>query len=416
MKMEIKKYQKEGIRFLKERKTALLADEMGLGKSAQALLAAEQINAKEVLVICPASVRTSWANEAKKWCVTFNLKAASYNEVTLYTDTYKLKTYDVIILDEAHFLKSFDSLRTQAIFGGDGVARYGKRVWALTGTPVLNRPREIYPILKVLGGRRVLGEYDTFPKFAQRYCGAYWDGYCINTKGASNLNELKNRIQGFMLRREKREVLAELPPVVYFYPEISLNSKEMEPIMAAEAEIADREVYLSSVKEDMAQLGDLAKLCRITGEATAPKIADYVEDLLQTVSKVVIYFRHHSVCSVLEEKLSEHKPVKLIGGMSDMAKQKVVDMFNASEEIKVFLGQIQASGTGINGLQNNCQDCVFAELTWVPGETEQAIGRLDRIGQKGSVNAHIPIVSGTLLASMITVQKNKSEVINRIVK
>lgn len=418
MKKILKPFQIEGTNFLTARRTALLADTMGLGKTIQALAAIEKINSENNLIICPASVRTNWRREIVECGLRDeNFSVISYNQaVSMAGSGLNFGAeWGTLILDEAHYLKNPESQRTQAVFANkNGLARRAKRVWALTGTPILNRPRELYPILKTMGGK-VLGGYDTFPKFAQRYCGAFFDGRGINTKGSSNLGELAEKLKGFMLRREKREVLADLPPVIYYYPPLELTDAELRPIYKVEFEISDREACLSPTHEDYAQLGDLARLSRVTGVATSGKIVAYVEDLLETVEKVVVFFRHHDVAEKLYAGLMKYCPAVFHGQMNDREKTEAVEKFKSSES-RVFLGQIQAAGVGINGLQEVCDNVVFAELTWVPGETDQAIGRLDRIGQMGdSVNVHIPVARNTLAGAMVEVQRGKRAVIEKVV-
>lgn len=428
MKKILKPFQVEGAKFLANNPHALLADEMGLGKTVTALAACEIIDAQEVLVICPASVRSNWMQEWEE-CGFSGSKTAkgkarcmivmSYNGATTAykaPDLALCGPFDVIILDEAHFLKTPDSQRTQAIFGNErGLARRAKYKWCLTGTPVLNRPRELYPILKTLHGKGI-EPYNTWDKFTQRYCGAFFDGYSINTKGATHVEELRGRLNGFMLRRTKAQVLPELPPRIVSRPPLELSKEEMAPIFEMEAEIGDREAYLSPVHEDFSQLGDMAKLLKVTGVAKVKKIVAFVEDLLETADKVVIFARHRDVISALDKELGHQLPVSYHGGMNDQQKKEAVEEFVNNKDCGVFIGQIQAAGTGINGLQRVCSNLVFAELDWVPGTMSQAIDRCHRIGQTAeAVNVFLPHVPGTLESAMLLVHSAKGHVIDALV-
>lgn len=419
MKKTLKPFQTTGADFLANRRTALLADEMGLGKTVQALAAVEKINSQKNVVICPAGVRNTWRREIfENGLPPENFLVASYESAVKMAASGLDFSCDTLILDEAHYLKTPESQRTQALFANKtGLARGAKRVWALTGTPALNRPRELYPILKTMGGSKILGGYDTVPKFAQRYCGAFFDGYGLNTKGASHIDELAEKLKGFMLRRTKKEVLPELPPVITNYIPLDIPKEKQRPIFDVESEIANREEYLSSTHEDYAQLGDLARLARVTGEVMAPYVAGYVRELLETVDKVVVFFRHRNVMASLIERLSSEYGIAILhGGLTDIQRAQEIETFKNST-CRVLLGQIQVAGTGINGLQDKCSDVVFAELTWVPGETDQAVGRLHRIGQLGeAVNVHIPVVEGTLINAMVEVQRNKRAVIERLMR
>ena len=169
--------------------------------------------------------------------------------------------------------------------------------------------------------------------------------------------------------------------------------------------------------EDYAQLGDMARLLKVTGVAKVPAVSAFISDLLETENKVVIFARHRDVISGLAEALKTKNPVTYVGGMSDDQKKSVVAKFVRDSECRVFIGQIQAAGTGINGLQTVCHNVCFAELSWVPGEMSQAIDRCHRIGQSCSegVNVYMPHVPGTLESAMLQVQLGKGKVIEALV-
>lgn len=413
MKKILYPFQRSGVDFLKSHFHALLADEPGLGKTIQAITAAEELGLKRVLVVCPASVRLNWKQEVEECLDDSNgWEIISYNRAT---QNVEFGEYDAIILDEAHFLKNPESARSQAVFGNQtGLARRARYKWCLSGTPVLNRPRELYPILKTLAPGF---SGAAFPQFAQRYCGAFFDGRGINTRGASHLDELSSRLEGFMLRRTKQEVMPELPPKILSRVPLYVNDEELAAVTAEEREIEDRESYLSPTHEDFSQLGDLAHLLRLTGEAKVPAAIGFISELLETLDKIVVFARHRSVIEELRMRLEERNlgPVVYQGGMSDVDKKEAVDSFLGRESNRVFIGNIQAAGTGINGLQNACSNVVFVELSWVPGETDQAIDRCHRIGQKSDcVNAYVLHIPGTLESAVLSVQERKTKIIKRL--
>ena len=420
IKKILKPFQQAGAQFLASRYHALLADEMGLGKTVQAIAAAQEVGARDVLVVCPASVRSNWESEIEECFAQGprpNWNIVSYNGAVNYRDDMA-RVWDLLILDEVHFLKTPESQRTQAIFGNKtGIARRAKRIWGLTGTPVLNRPRELYPILKTLASPAI-APYDSFPKFTQRFCGAYFDGRGINTKGASHLDDLSSRLSSFMLRRTKEEVLPELPPRIVTRVALDLTAEDLEPVYAEESNISNREAYLSPTHEDYAALGDLARLLRVTGEAKVRGTAEFVRDILETEEKVVVFAYHRSVIERLSEELTGYGVVQYHGGMNDKEKASAVQEFKGVGK-RIFVGQITAAGTGINGLQEVCSCCVFGELSWVPGVMDQAMGRLHRMGQRGSagggvVNCYLLHAPGTLESAVLGVQDGKTKVIDRL--
>lgn len=397
----------------------LLADVPGLGKTVQAISAVERLGLKRVLVVCPASVRTRWQEEITECHGANNLGAAweivSYAGAMKFAQSTTQRSWDAIILDEAHFLKTVESQRTKAVFDNKiGLARRASYIWPLTGTPVLNRPRELYPILKTLHPDFADMK---FAAFAQRYCGAYWDGYAMNTKGATNVDELAGLLAPFITRRTKQDAFpGRREPMVSLVP-VEVSGADLAAVRDEEAMIQDRESYLSPAAENFSQLGDLSRLLRLTGEAKVRAAAEYVEDLLETVDKVVVFFHHTEVGRRLNERLCErgYQPVVYQGGMSDSQKDAQKLLFTSSRDCRVFLGQIQAAGTGVDGLQKVCSDVVFAEQSWVPGEMGQAIDRLDRMGQAADfVTARVLHAPGTLESAVLGARRGKEAVIDRL--
>ena len=417
MKKILKPFQIAGRDFLASRPYALLADDMGLGKTVQAIAAAEAVGAKKILVICPASVRGGWKQEILECGADFKFTGALWH-ILSYNEACKphkniLPEYDVLILDEAHYLKNPDAQRTQAVLGNKGLVRRAKRVWALTGTPILNRPVELYPMLKVMAASAI-APFTTFALYAHQFCGAFWDGRGLNVRGASHLPELKKRLEGFMLRRTQEEVLTELPDLIVSRVPLSLTAEAEKNIWDFEREVQDRDALLSPTAEAFGQLGDLATLMRVTGEAKVPAAAAYINTLLETERKVVVFAHHREVIRLLDVALGQHGVVTYQGGMTDQQKADAIAGFQTLG-CRVFIGNIKAAGTGINGLQNVASHVVFAELSWVPGEMAQAIGRLKRMGQNARrVHAHVLHAPGTLESAVLAVHDGKNAVIDKL--
>ena len=415
MKKILRPFQQVGAAFLASHPHALLADEPGLGKTLQAIAAAEKIGARKILVVCPASVRLGWVQELRECGVDRSgWKVASYNEAVRWENGYNFATWDLLILDEVHFLKTADSQRTRAIFGPGGLARQCGYKWGLSGTPVLNRPVELWPIVKSLAPNFA---DMSFNKYAQQFCGAYFDGHGINVKGASRLKELSGLLDGFMLRREKMTVMPELPARIVTRVPLEVSLSELHEVLRVEKEQLSREAKLSPSAETFSALGDVSTLLRVTGEAKVRAAVSFIEDLLETQEKVVVFTTHRRTLTLIEAGLSHAKihSVTYQGGQSDLSKQAAVQCFVESRDCRVFLGNIKAAGTGINGLQGVASSCVFAELSWTPGEMSQALDRLHRIGQKASeVNAYVLHVPGTLESAVLGVNDNKQSVIDRL--
>jgi SWI/SNF-related matrix-associated actin-dependent regulator 1 of chromatin subfamily A len=390
-------FQLAGARALAANRHHLLADEPGLGKTLQAIAAAEMVGAKEILVCCPASVRINWDCELSEW---FGGKS---NGVRWDVISYEgaggkpgeeirkaKKHYRAFIPDEAHFLKNLEARRTHAVLGREGLARLADYVWPLTGTPVLNRPIELYPLLKTL--HPVFRDI-SYNAYAQRYCAAYYDGQKMNARGASRLAELAQILAPFITRRTKRQVFPDRKAPIISRVMVKVNDRAATSV------------------RDAADVGDVARTLRLLGLAKLPAIIAFVKDQLEVVEKVAVYAYHRDVIAALA---SEFDAAYYVGGMSDAEKQDAIKKFQTTS--RVFVGQRVAAGVGINGLQRVCSTVVIAEPSWVPGETEQIIDRFDRIGQAEEiVNAYLLYAADSLDSYVRKVHDRKKAVVEGIV-
>ena len=228
-------HQIEGIAFLLGRRRALLADDMGLGKTRQSVIAMVEAEAEgPYLVICPASIKRNWAREIQ--IVFPDAEPAIVGPAVLPPTTHRgwiIVNYEIlgknldqllefdwkgVVFDEAHYLKNYQSQRSR---NASKLVKEIKRdlvVHALTGTPMTSRPRDLFPLLQILG--HPLGK--SFFSFAKRYCDAYQGDFGLVADGASNLEELTVQLHGVMLRRRKDEVL-DLPPKMRTWMDIELH-------------------------------------------------------------------------------------------------------------------------------------------------------------------------------------------------
>jgi len=216
----------------------LLCDEMGLGKTVSAIGA---LNALEdwgkVLIVAPKSLLPMWETELDRWLVIgrdvyvataksgvppCEVLLINYDIVSKYRkDIDALGKWDVLICDEAHYLKSVDAVRTRAILGDTSTrtnkgAIKARRKWFLTGSPVLNNPIELYPLLKTLDPKgKVIPQLRDMDDFCDHYCGRKDTPWGVTYKGGKNLSELGKRLRSgnspLMLRRTKNDVLRDLP-------------------------------------------------------------------------------------------------------------------------------------------------------------------------------------------------------------
>ena len=422
---KLKPFQIEGVKFLMQHPRALLADEMGLGKTLQSIAAFRASGFQTALIICPSTVKLGWRDELAE-CGLSSEVIESGRAVTpgqrVYIVNYDMVINDrlpaldgfapdVLILDEIHKLKTMDSARTLAILGKGGRAHRSRYIWGLSGTPVLNRPIELFPILKTLYPKG-MGNYGTYEKFAQRYCGAFFDGHALNCKGNSNLGELAANLSGFMLRRTQQEVLPDLPSATERTIRLGRTAVYAE-LDSVEFGILSRTTKESYISEKCSQLGDLATLCKVTARVKLPQVIEHLKDSCEK-GKVVCFVHHREIGDEIAAACAELKPVFVRGGQSSDERRAAVTAFQG--ESQLLIGNIVAAGTGLDGLQFACHHVVFAEISWTPGEMSQAVARCVRMGQQFMTLVDYLVGEGTIEEAKLQVINRKEKVIEKIME
>lgn len=393
-------FQTTGRNFLASSNNAILADDMGLGKTVQAIEAAKAINAQNGVITCPLSVRRSWVKALRDQFPSCFIREITSPKVLIDPRAFNIVNYDIVwreplisqfkrhnwdvwIADEAHFLKTKESKRTKALIMRDGLYNRCTHRWMLTGTPILNRPVELYPLLRALCPE-ILGDYKDFYKYAYKFCGAFQDSYGFNTSGASNLGLLSSILSKVMLRRMKREVLKDLPSVTY--QKIYLDPTDKLMALVAKEKESSESTILS--------------LRRALGGLKIKPSIDHIEELLKIKEKIVVFAWHTDVITGLKDHFGS-AAVVYTGAETISQKDAAIKAFTSNEKVKIFIGQLRAAGVGIDGLQKVCDVCVFVEMSYVPGEILQAIDRLCRIGQESQVLAQFLVAEDSMDESLV---------------
>jgi SWI/SNF-related matrix-associated actin-dependent regulator 1 of chromatin subfamily A len=325
------------------------------------------------------------------------------------------RKWDLIILDEVHYLKSTDAIRTRAVFGGGAVnsrffkyhlADYATRIIALSGTPLPNRPRECYTVARGLNWESI--DWLSYDRFQFRYnqSATLYSGATLEEKG--RLPELQARLRcNFMVRRMKKDVLPQLPDKRYEMSYIEATG-QINEVLARERliDFDPKSMFNPNFKLDGTPI---ATLRREMGEAKVPRVIEHLRYLLDVVEieKLVVFTYHNSVMDSIIEAMQKYGVVCVRGGMQSAAKDHSVQDF-AYGKPRVFLGQIDTM-EGIDGLQHVCSHVVFAEPAWNPGRNEQCVDRCHRIGQHGNVVAQFLIVEDSMDEKVLHAVLGKSQ-------
>lgn len=147
----------------------------------------------------------------------------------------------------------------------------------------------------------------------------------------------------------------------------------------------------------------------------APAVLEHLLMLMDGgVEKLVVFAHHHSVLAVLQSGLAKHGVLRVDGSTSAKGKNQAVEVFKFNPRMKVFLGQMQSIATGTDGLQDVATHCVLAEASWVHGDNEQAVDRLHRMGQKGSVLAQLMVAPGSISERILGRSISKGRTVQRV--
>ena len=439
--LEYMPFQQAGIAFALERENVLIADEMGLGKTIQALGIINNVAANKILIICPASLKLNWKREAEKWLIEkrdieiMNGKE-SERKSSIYIINYDVLSkhkwlagteFDVVICDESHYIKNSKAIRTKAALE---ILKKAKKKIMLTGTPIMNRPIELQTVLAALGCDFAKNWF----AYAKRYCGAYKSRFGWDVSGASNLEELQEKLRSsVMIRRLKKDVLLDLPSKtrqIIEIPQNGFNSvlkneakimksyeenkKELAELKKQAEEQKDNADFKNKIESLRNAISlDFAEISRVRHETALAKTEftiEYINDMLESRDKVILFAHHIDVI----DKLSSAFPdisVKFTGEMTAEDKQKSVDKFQNDANCKIFIGSIMAAGVGITLTAANT--VVFHELEWTPSAISQAEDRAHRIGQKENVLVQHLVIDGSIDSMLAKKIKSKQEIIEK---
>lgn len=209
------------------------------------------------------------------------------------------------------------------------------------------------------------------------------------------LPELRCRLRcNFMIRRHKKGVLKDLPDKRYELAYVEENG-EIRDALKAERMLDIDPTDLRGADAEV--LGAISTVRRMMGVAKVPRVGEHIAMLLDGgLDKIVVFAHHKEVIAMLNERLTRYGCVSIHGGVSPVARAKAVLAFQSNPDVRVFIGQLQAAGVGLDGLQNVASHVVFAEADWTPGTNEQCVDRLHRHGQKWAVLAQFLVAPGSL--------------------
>ena len=423
---ELFSFQKDGVSFLTKTKRAILADEMGLGKSAQAICAMNALPVARYLVICPASLCGNWKAEIEKWS-TLQPQPHIYTSGKNPVDSILIVSYgmaaniehmqrimagyhfDATIVDEFHYLKNIESARSMNIYGINGP--FDKRwVFCLSGTPLVNKPLDIWPTVQRLHPGLLA---KNFAEFVHQHALERRNPFSQRTEyyGSKNEEALGLKLAPIMLRREKAEVLPELPAktrrVIYL----------TAPKAVAYQVERERIIYDAFLKNEKLTLDRTNAAMRARVQLAIMKVDQallYIRMALDYTDKVLVFGWHREMLTRLTEGLAQYCPLVLTGATPAQARAHRVKCFQTLKKHRVFIGAIPAAGVGLT--LTAASHVIMCESSWVPGENIQAEDRAHRIGQQGNVLVDYLVFPNSVDEKVLKVVGTKADQISKVLR
>ncbi|MDR3458754.1 MAG: SNF2-related protein [Verrucomicrobiae bacterium] len=439
----LRPYQKQGVawlHFLRENGFGgILADEMGLGKTLQTLALLRHIRqqnptAAPMLIVCPTSLVFNWLAEAQKFTPTLKVLAlhgpdrhtqfsriadsdlivTSYALIRRDAERYRGLEFDTVVLDEAQHIKNRETQNAQAVKAVKAQHRL-----VLTGTPLENSVLDLWSIFDFL----MPGYLGTAKDFRERY-----ELPIAKEKNAEAQQRLARRLRPFLLRRLKQEVAKDLPAKLeqVSFCELTTDQRGVyqQVIEASRKEVLDAVGAQGLAKSRMVVLTALLRLRQVccdlrllklenVNPANASGKLDLFGELLEEVvdggHRVLVFSQFTSMLALLKDKLTGEgiQFCYLDGSTTDRG--AVVQRFQDTAAIPVFLISLKAGGVGLN--LTGADTVIHFDPWWNPAVEDQATGRAHRIGQTKVVTSYKLITRDTVEEKILTLQNRKREII-----
>lgn len=456
----LKKYQAEGVAWLESQLgSGLLADEQGTGKTITVLAYAHKNRKFPMLIVCPNTLKFNWRNEiiattgqrykinivgkdlgkkegqrmhsqfpnvlySKIPANDYDIYVINYENLQKNLDLLLKINFQLMAVDESHKIKNISSQRTQAYItlstgkntvkknnDGDIYAyannyRYEKvakpipSVILMSGTPMVNRPVELFTSVSSIGS--YVPEFSAWRIFAFKYCNPRHNSYGWDFSGSSNTAELNALLTKYlMLRRLKQDVLTELPSKIYSTIPLEFNRTEYDKVAKAFDGINWTDGIQSIInfggnppKSNNAIVA-IQKLREIAAYAKLDSTIEWINDFTEEGQKLVVFAHNREIIEQIKNSQKSSAVRIIYGGMTEVERETAVNDFQLNNDVKLIVVGISAGGYGLTLTAANA--VAFVQLPWTPGEISQCTDRVHRIGQTASsVNIYNLVAEGTI--------------------
>ncbi len=422
---ELRPFQRAGVRYALDQRRTFLADEQGLGKTVQALAALEADDAYPAVVVCPASLKLTWEREAAHWlphrktAVLTGRSVRGWTRAEATQADIVILNYDIVdghvdslaelgpraaVFDESHYCKEPRAKRTKACMSLARAVPAGGMRLALTGTPILNRPKELVSQLRLIGR---LEDFGSGAAMTRRF------------KAPEALERLHWHLRAHCyVRRVKADVLPQLPAKRQVTIPVSLANE-------TEYRIAERNLVewlrsqpldLRTIRTQVAaalrneRLVQLNKLRQLAGRGKLEASIAWLEDFIASGEPLVVFAEHVELQHALVERFPD--AVHILGNDNAAARDEAVTSFQRPDGPQVIVCSLRAAGQGLT--LTRASNVAFLELDWTPARLAQAEDRCHRIGQENAVTAWYLLAPDTIDETMADLLAHKRGVIGAV--
>lgn len=385
---------------------------------------------KKSLIVCPANAKGNWPEEARKFFpgktvsmvstktpdFSADIVIINYDILAKFQDVIIDTGFDFIALDESHYIANKTTARSRAAIN---IGATIPNRMCLSGTPMRNGPIDLVQQLVFLDKLTAMGG---FWPFVTRYCDATKTVFGWDLTGSSNLDEmnLKMREAGFYIRREKKEVIPELPDLTEETVNLALSNlreyraadKDLRAYMSGKARASGvdlddptaRAEFTKSLSGDAEHLQRISALRQLAAQGKMAAVKAWVDDFMATGKKLVIFAHHRPIVEAIAAFYPE-QTVSIMGGDSPEHRVSATKSFQEDPSIRIFVGNIKAAGIAIT--LTAASHVAFVELPWTFADLAQAYDRCNRMGQKNAVNVYYLMAEGTIDDMMMSVVRSK---------
>jgi SWI/SNF-related matrix-associated actin-dependent regulator of chromatin subfamily A-like protein 1 len=406
----------------------LLADEMGLGKTIQALgVLYRNPDWFPALILCPAAVKYLWEAEALKFRIAASVceghQPPDASMVPPYSSQLMIINYDIldrwmkylktldintVVLDESQYLSNRTTNRTVS---ARTISRKAKHVIALSGTPIINRPVDLFPVVNMVWPK----EFSSFWSYAIKYCNPKTTPFGWDFSGSSNLGELHARLIRLGMIRRRKSIM-KLPDktrliISVAVPKIHEYQKALDDFLMWVRKQDPSRVLRSRRSDGLVKVGHLIRLAaRLKMDSSIGIIKNYLLD--NPKKKLVVMAVHKPIIKRIINTIGV-KCVVIDGSVTGRIRQAAVDQFQNDSKTRLSVCNIKAAGTGITLTAADRLD--FVELWWNPGTHLQAEDRIHRIGQKNAVRIYYHVGRHTIEEKVCRIIQAKQEIITKAI-